>query len=230
MLKAIVFDFDGVIADSEPLHYRAFLKVAQEFGVTFTYDQYLRDFIGFDDRDAFRVMLGAKPGAIASPTIEEKVGRLTLLKAKAFELAVEEGIDTIPGTVDLIKQAGAQMPIAIASGATRADIDLILAKLGLAHLFSTIVSADDVERSKPDPASYRMAVELLTRKHPKADLAPEFCLAIEDTHAGLTSAKTAGLMTLGVATTGPAESLSVAHRVIAGPHETNLDQLRAWFG
>lgn len=228
MLRAIVFDFDGVIVDSEPLHYRTFLRVAQGLGMSFDYDEYLERFIGFDDRDAFRSMLGLPTGVEGSDADRRRVAALVEEKADAFEAVVAEGIEPIPGVIELVKSAAAAGPIAIASGATTRDITLILGRLGLSHLFKTIVTADMVTRSKPDPASYAMAVNLLGVATP--GLMPSQCLAIEDTAAGLESARGAGLFTVGVTTTGPASKLHRAHRVIDGFAGLTMDQLRTWVG
>lgn len=230
MLKAIVFDFDGVIVDSEPLHYRAFLRIGKTLGADFTYEEYLDKYIGFDDRDAFRAMLGKPTGRAGNAADEKKIHELIESKADAFEAVVNEGIETIPGMVDLIKQAGAALPIAIASGATRRDIDLILKKLGLSQMFQTIITADLVEASKPDPASYRLAVKALVEKHPGKGVSAGECLAIEDTAAGIESARGAGLMTLGLASTGPTEKLHRANRVITSAKGLTLDELSKWFG
>jgi len=229
MLKAIVFDFDGVIVNSEPLHYRAFLRVAKPLGLAFSYDEYLARYIGYDDRDAFRVMLGLQAGVPGSPQQQEQIAQLIEEKANAFEAVVDEGIDTIPGMVDLVEEAAASMPIAIASGATRRDITLILDKLGLTDRFLTIVSADVVDRSKPDPASYSLAIRRLHELNPLAELKPRDCLSIEDTAAGIESARGAGLKTLGLATSCPASALHRANRVIDSAKGLTLTQLREWF-
>lgn len=222
MIEAIVWDFDGVIVDSEPLHYRAFLEVARAFDVTFSYDEYLDRFIGYDDRDAFRVMLGQQPGG--SPN--EDVNQLQQLcedKAVAFEHCVAQGVNMLPGAAELIAEAHHAMPIAIASGATRHDIDLILNALGLTGSFQTIVSADDVAQSKPHPASYTMAAQHL-------GVAPGRCLAIEDTAAGIASARDAGLMTLAVMTTArDRTALLNAHRITDSLADVNLDTLQNWY-
>lgn len=230
MLKAIVFDFDGVLVDSEPLHYRAFLRIAEPLGVRFTYQEYLRTYIGYDDRDAFRVMLGLQPGRPGTPAEEERVHQMGLDKALAFQAVVDEGIEPIPGMIDLVREAGSAMPIAIASGATIADIRLILNKLQLAELFQVIVTADDVERSKPDPQTYRLAVEKLSRRHADKALTPGECLSIEDTAAGIASARGAGLMSLGLATSGNPADLHAAHRVELSAEGLNVSKLRQWFG
>lgn len=224
MLDAIVFDFDGVIVDSEPLHYQAFVMVGKSIGFEFTYDQYLAQYIGFDDRDAFRLMLAVSG---EEPT-EQRVAELCAMKQPAFDAIVKMGAASegiaIPGALALMDAcAEAGFPIAIASGATRADIELMLELLERRALFDVIVTADDVEHSKPDPASYAMAADRL-------GVTAGNCLAIEDTAAGLASAKGAGLQTLGLATTGSADALSAAGRVIDDLQGVTLEQLNAWYG
>ena len=235
MLKAIIFDFDGVIVDSEPLHFRAFARVAEPLGVTFDYQHYLKHLIGYDDRDAGRIMLAQAAGAGANARPEDyrgderRIAAFREEKGRVFEQIVREGVPTIPGVVRLIEEAGAQMPIAVCSGATRADIDLILSGIKLNATFKTIVSADDVARSKPDPACYALAVERLARMHPALRLAPGDCLAIEDTAAGIASARGAGLQTLGLLTTSPRSELHRAQRVVENLEGVSVGQLRAWY-
>jgi HAD superfamily hydrolase (TIGR01509 family) len=229
MLKAIVFDFDGIIVDSEPLHYRAFLRVGERLGVRFSYEEYLDTYIGYDDRDAFRVMLGLPAGAKSGGADEARIAALVEEKADAFEAIVGEGIAPIAGAPELIRGLSGVVPIAIASGATARDIELILRRLDLHASFEAIVSADQVAKSKPDPASYALAVETLARRLPALRIEPGDCLAIEDTAAGVESARGAGLLTLGMTTTGTAEKLHRAHRVVAGFEGLTWEGLRAWF-
>lgn len=236
MLKAVVFDFDGVIVDSEPLHFRAFVRVAESIGVTFDYDHYVQHLIGYDDRDVCRLLLARSTGAggDAGPdkcsVDEDHVCALKDRKGKLFEQIVGDGVAAIPGATRLIETASSQMPIAISSGATRADIDLILDALGLIGRFDPIVSADDVARSKPDPESYRQAVAGVAAGNPHLRLEPGDCLAIEDTTAGIESARGAGLWTLGLTTSGPAERLTRAHRIAESLEELTIERLQQWFG
>ncbi|MEM6457921.1 MAG: HAD family phosphatase [Planctomycetota bacterium] len=223
MPEAIVFDFDGVIVDSEPLHHRAFAVVGEPLGFTFTYEQYLAEYVGFDDRDAFRLMLRT----LGEEPTPGRVAELCRAKQSAFEAVAEDtaaaGSIAVPGALGLIDAwADAGRPRAIASGATRADIDLMLRLLDRTQTFQVIVTADDVERSKPDPASYALATRRL-------GVPPEHCLAIEDTAAGLASATAAGLRTLGLTTTGPAEALHQAERIAPDLTRITPEQLDAWY-
>ena len=227
-MKAIVFDFDGVIFDSEPVHFQAFLMVSKGLGIEFDYQKYLQDFIGFDDRDAFRVMLDMI--GFEGPK-RDRIAELCQQKQDAFEALVHAGAaKPIDGVIDFLKQIkAAGIPFAVASGATRLDIDLMLDSIGLKDTFDIIVTADDVAASKPHPETYSKAVEMLAQKHADQDIQPQRCLAIEDTSAGIKSARAAGLQVLGITTSNPAEALHEAHRVIDAFEEVSPAQLKDGF-
>ena len=234
MPKAIIFDFDGVIVDSEPLHYQAFVLVGKSLNFEMTWEQYLTQYIGFDDRDAFRYMLAQAIEAGHTPDVQDVDVTLAELIAKkqlAFEAIAESGTAAIPGSIELIEQAhAANLPIAIASGATHADIEQMLRLLKIRDRFEVIVAADDVERSKPDPTTYAKAFEKLAARHPHHGLTPETTLAIEDTSAGLASALGAGLQTLALRTTSPDASLQKAGRVVEDLAGVTLATLDQWYG
>ena len=203
-LTALLFDFDGVLVDSEPLHFAAFAEVADDLGVSLTYERYLETYIGFDDREAFETLL-AEAG---EPAYAARVARLTEEKAPRFArlAAAAAAADRLafPGSVAFVRGAvAAEIPRAIASGATRADIVLMLGLIGLGDAFEIVVSADDVARSKPDPETFRLAAE-------RIGVPPGACLAIEDTAAGLASATSAGMHTLGVTQSHDAATLRAA--------------------
>ncbi len=223
MLQAIVFDFDGVLVDSEPLHYQAFAMVGKSLGVSFTWDQYLAQYIGFDDRDAFRLMLAVN----GEEATEKRITELCAAKQAAFLAITQAGATggslALPGSVELLDECvAAKLPVAIASGATTADIHLMLDLIDRRHCFPVIVSADDVEHSKPHPASYALAAQRL-------GVEPRHCLAIEDTAAGLASAAAAGLQTLALTTTGHPDVLKQAQRIVENLRGVGLDQLRQWY-
>ncbi|MEX2672771.1 MAG: HAD family phosphatase [Phycisphaeraceae bacterium] len=220
MLEAIVFDFDGIVVDSEPLHYKAFLLIAEPLGISFSYQQYKQEYIGFDDRDGFRAMF-AQHGL---PLDDQRLAQLIADKAEAFEQIVGN-ITPFPGVRALIEAAAAAVPTAICSGAMRSDIDAILpAVLGEHHAdrFKTIVTADDVTRSKPDPESYALAASRL-------GINPARAIAIEDTPAGLASAKAAGFRTLAVTNTYPEAHLEEADHVVESLEQVDLEMLRNQF-
>lgn len=231
MPDAIIFDFDGVVVDSEPIHFAAFTRIASERKLRFpsTFDGYKSEgFIGYDDRDAFRAMLGGVAGVPLDAAGEARIHELCELKLEVFANLCEAEPVSIPGILELWDELDkAQVPYAIASGAGRHDIDLMLK--GLNRSVAVIVSCDDVERSKPDPESYALAVRKLGA-HLKRDLKTERCLAIEDTPAGLRSARGAGLKTLGIPTTHtPEEIKAYADRVLETPKHVAWAQIKAMF-
>lgn len=209
MIKAVIFDFDGIIVDSERLHWAAFCKVLAPLGKTISWPEYVKTFIGFDDRDAFRH---------AVPNLG--TGELQILitkKASAFQKLIEsDGAAALPGSVALIKHLSGKIPIAICSGALRADILPILGNLGIEKTFDTIVTADDTHISKPDPAPYKLAMQRLNVKDG---------LAIEDTPAGIASAKGAGLKALAVTNSYPSELLTQADAIVASLEALTLEKL-----
>ena len=207
MFGAVIFDFDGVIVDSEPLHYRAIQAALATVGLGFGYDEYLARYVGFDDRDVFREALRAAGQAVA----EDRVAALCRLKAAAFRHLLDGDIPAVAGAAPLIRELAAQgVPLAVASGALEAEIRFVLGRLGLTDCFSVVVSSDQVAVSKPDPATYRLAVERLTAAFPNRGIRAGACLAIEDTACGVASARGAGLRVLALTTTTTALDLAGA--------------------
>lgn len=189
MLSAVIFDFDGIIVDSEPMHFRAFNEVLEPIGLKISWEAYCDTYIGFDDRDAFRAVF-AENGKKADP---EEIKRLIEQKAEVFQRCVQQGDATpLPGAVELIKSLPPRLRVALCSGALRQDILPIITTLGIADAFTVIVTAEDTPRSKPDPAPYRLTAEKLGIDNPAS------IVAIEDTPAGILSAKGAGLKVLAV--------------------------------
>src|ERR1051326_5529498 len=157
-LKAIVFDFDGVIANSEPLHFRAFRDVLAPAGVTLTEDDYYTRYLGFSDADLFQ-MIGA--GARPSWT-RDRIDSMIDEKARLMERLEREGPVLFPGAADAVRRAAAAVPLAIASGAIRPEIERTLAREQLFDFFTAIVAAGDTPQSKPSPEPYRLAVDRLS--------------------------------------------------------------------
>lgn len=204
--EAVIFDFDGVIVDTEPLHYAAFQRTLEPLGLNFTWQEYIDTYIGFDDRDAFRHVFSAKGTTIS----QEELHRLIDQKAAFFKEVIGAGVSAYPGALDLIFHLHAnKFPLAICSGALKADIDPILSMLGISGWFDVIVTADDVAASKPDPECYQLAFQRLQSVHHNC-FSKEATVAIEDTPAGISAAKDAGLMVFAVTNSYPAAKLGQA--------------------
>jgi len=219
VLRAIVFDFDGVIANSEPLHFQAFRHVLADEGVTLTEPDYYAHYLGFDDVGAFEA-IGQRRGAGWS---RERIRDLVARKAVRLEELERDVSVLFPGAADAIRRASDAMPIAIASGARGEEIRRVLDREGLSGCFTAIVAAEDTAVSKPAPDPYLRALALLApaRGH---RLEPSECVAIEDSHWGLESARTAGLRTVAVTNTYAADLLT-ADLTIGSLHDMDLDLL-----
>jgi beta-phosphoglucomutase len=193
--EAVLFDFDGILVDSEPMHYLAFTEVLDPLGMGFPWKEYVEIYMGFDDRDAFREAFRTR----GIDLDEENLAKLVAAKSRAFQDGLRNGVTSYPGAVPVIESLhAAGRPLALCSGALRSDIDPVLAQLGVALRFDVIVSADDVRRSKPDPESYALAFARLSERYPTLLTVPEKSVAVEDTPAGIRSAKGAGLRVLAV--------------------------------
>ena len=221
-LRAAVFDFDGVIVDSEPLHCRALRDALLPEGVEITDDEYVRVYLAHDDRAAIQKALDRHVGR-ADP---ERVDRIETRKIGLFAAMLHE-IPVFEGARELVLDLAAEMPVGIASGARRDEIEGVLACLGLRDAFQAIVGAEDAERTKPDPAPYSEAARRLAARAP--GLAPADCIAFEDSAAGIAAALGAGMKVVGVAHSYPAEKLRAAHRVVSSLAGLDAGSLRSLF-
>ena len=219
---AIVFDFDGVIANSEPLHFRAFRDVLAERGVELSEPAYYTRYLGFDDLGAFRAIRDQDRGRTWS------AGELTSLtadKAMRMEALERDASVLFPGAADAIRRAAAAVPIAIASGALGVEIGRVLDGANLTHHFRAIVAAEDTAAGKPAPDPYQRAVALLSASIGDAVLAAD-CVAIEDSRWGIASARAAGLRAVGVTSSYDAAELSQADLIIESLAELDITGLQ----
>ena len=223
-LRAIVFDFDGVLANSEPLHLRAYQDVLVNEGVTLSERDYYARYLGYDDVGVFRTLSADRGRGWTNVDIE----RLIADKAARLEALERHHSILFPGAAEAVKRAALAVPIAIASGALGAEIRRVLEREQLTSWFTAIVAAEDTPVGKPAPEPYRRAVELLGREAggvlPAAD-----CVAVEDSRWGLESARRAGLRTVGVAQTYQRSALSDADLIIDTIESLDLGDLaRLW--
>jgi beta-phosphoglucomutase len=219
MLRAIVFDFDGVLADSEPLHLQAYQDILAGEGIALAEDDYFTRYLGYDDVGAFAA-IGRDRGRTWSRT---DIDRLVARKAVRLE-ALERDVSVLfPGAASAVRRASIAVPIAIASGARGEEIRRVLEREQLSSCFTAIVAAEDTPVSKPSPEPYLRAVELLAATI--GDLAPGECVALEDSRWGLQSARAAGLRTVGVAQTYERSALLEADLVIDTIESLDLREL-----
>jgi HAD superfamily hydrolase (TIGR01509 family) len=221
--SALIFDFDGVIADDEPLHLAAFQHVLAAEGITLTREAYYARYLGFDDHDAIVAALG-EAGRPPAPAV---VRSLMTAKAERFLALVRDGAPIFPGVATFVRASAARVPLAIASGALRREIELILTQAALAECFTAIVSAEDVREGKPAPEGFLGALERLRARVP--ELAPGACLVIEDSQPGVEAARRAGMRCLAVTNSYPAEALRGADLVVGSLEEVGWDRLASLF-
>ncbi len=223
-MDAIVFDFDGVVIDSEPIHLMGFQQVLAPLGVDITEAQYYETYLGYDDRDCIRIASGDHGVQIT----DEQLIQLIAEKTQLVQAALTKSVTALDGALELIRAAyDTGMPLAICSGALRDEIELPCRTLGILEKFSVVVSAQDVAVSKPDPACYLLALQQL-RSATGKQLPADKCIAIEDSPAGIESARSAGMKTLAVTTSYPAVHLTAADRIVeslAAVTCKNLDEL-----
>ena len=223
-LHAIVFDFDGVIADSERLHLRSYQEILAPEGITMSNEDYFSRYLGYDDVGVFKAV-GRDQGVAMD---EQRVTDLIARKGQRYESLSAAGEMLFPGAADFIRSAvAASVPIAIASGALTHEIEDVLERAGLRPLFPVIVGADQTEHSKPHPEPYQTAFARL-RAHTGRDLMTWRSVAIEDSRWGLVSARAADLRCVAVTNTySEAELRADAELVVAGLQALTLEALDA---
>ncbi len=221
MLRAVIFDFDGVITDSEILHFRAFNKVLGQHGLELTKKEYYSKYLGLSDIDCFESLIDEARLATEKSQVKALVEQKTVMFE---ELARTEGkiIEGVRPFLDML--TATRIPIAICSGALRAEIELILEDAGLRRLFDVIVSAEEVTKGKPDPEGFLLALSRLNETV-VAPITPGRCVVIEDSHWGLKAARAAGMHTVAVTNTYDAAQLTAAEKVVHGLSDLTLDDL-----
>ncbi len=230
MIRAILFDFNGILVDDEPIHLEMFQRVLAEEGIELTAAAYYERYLGFDDRGCFAAVL---EGAGEVPSVP-RLMRLSARKAAYYQERIRGGgYPLFPGAFELVRAAaGAGLMLGVVSGALREEVEGALRQAGVADFFKALVTADDVERGKPDPEGYRRALEALNGLPPLPErlLHPHEVVAIEDSPAGLAAAAEVGLTTLGIAHTYPVATLSSADAVVESLQGLDLAGLAALFG
>jgi len=224
MLRAVIFDFDGVIADSEFLHYKALNKVFNLHGVHVPRDIHWDKYLGYTDLENIQAVSDDYKMNLSPVQVRE----LALQKAAFFKELVHEETAILDGVETLIETLRRHhIRRAICSGAIRSDIEQMLAGSDFVDAFEVIITAEDVEKGKPDPQGYLLALRELNRDE-KDPILPAECVVIEDSHWGLAAADAAGMHPVAVTNTYPEEQLrDKAERVIARLDELSIEDLRS---
>ena len=224
MLRAVIFDFNGIIVDDEPIHFELLRRVFNEEGITLSEEEYYARYLGFDDRGAFTSAYREHRQPLKQPKLDELIER----KAAYYREAIRTKMRVFPGVESLIPVLARKLPLAIASGALRNEIEIILSSIGLFNAFRAIVSAEDVSRGKPEPEIFVKALARLnTSLNGESAIGPSECLVIEDSKEGIRGARQAGMKCLAVTNSHPPELLAEADSIIDTLEAVSLPQLEA---
>lgn len=207
---AVLFDFDGVIVNSEPLHYRAFRQVLAEDKIELSEEEYFSELIGFDDRGSFKHLF-QKRGIELTP---KDLLHILARKGRAMMRQIQtNAYQALPGVEALVRGLWRVYPLAICSASVREEIEIMLEGVSLRDCFAEIVAAEDVTVGKPDPQGYLLAMRRLSERYRKP-LHPHDCLVVEDAPRVIHSTKKTGFRTLGVTTSHFADKFSEADWVV----------------
>jgi beta-phosphoglucomutase len=207
-VAAVVFDFDGVLADTEQLHLAAYQEIFSTRGISLSRDEYYENYLGYNDEGVFRRLSDAHGLALT----DDDVVNLIAKKTEVFDQVVEKTDVLYPAAASCVQRLANDYPLGICSGALRHEIEMVLRRARLGGYIRFIVASGDTTQSKPAPDPYARAAQLHAFR-------PSECVAIEDSRWGIVSAKTAGLHCVGITNTYPASELSDADAIIASLDE-----------
>lgn len=222
MLRALIFDFNGIIVDDEPIHFELFKQVLAEEGIKLTEADYYARYLGFDDRGAFTAAYREHGRSLDEKLLARLIDRKTIY----YQSEIRSKVRIFPGVEKLVTTLVPVLPLAVASGALRQEIETILSAAGLLKHFAVIISAEDVDHGKPEPEIFLKALARLNAQvedgHP-IDAAD--CLVIEDSKEGIRGARRAGMKCLAVSNSHPTELLQEANAVVRSLEEVDLSLL-----
>jgi beta-phosphoglucomutase len=204
--EAILFDFNGVIVDDEPLHALAFAQALQAEGHQVSERAYFERFLGLNDRELFEAYFAGPQGRTASGAMQP-LGWWVEAKARRYMALFEKGVRLFDGAEDFIRAASARWPLAVVSGALQAEIEYALQRFGLRACFTCIVAAEQVQRGKPSPEGYLQARDAL---------GVGACLVIEDAPKGIAAGKAAGMQVVALSHSCAPAALGEADLVLEG--------------
>ncbi len=223
-ILGMIFDFNGVLVDDEPLHFQAFKQTLERVGWTLNWEEYRETYLPYDDKNFFLNFLHDQGGPIEPKTINH----LIKLKSQEYLDMVEKEPPMIEPSVCFVNQLPPEVFLAVASGAARTEIEFILEHVGLLKRFLTIVAAEDVINGKPHPEGFQKALGGLQTHLP--GLKASQVVGIEDSYRGVPAVQAAGMKCIAVATTYPANRLCEADLVIDNFEGWTLERLETALG
>jgi beta-phosphoglucomutase len=227
MLRAIIFDFNGIILDDEPLHFLSMQQAVAQAGITITQEEYWTHYLPLDAERCLETICKLHNVQL-SP--DQRHGLLQS-KSERYSRLLQSKYPLFPGAERFIRTAAARYPLAIASGARRVEIENALAVSNLMSHFCVIVAAEDFVLGKPHPESFLLALKILNERlnGKSSPILPGDCLVIEDAVAGVDGARAAGMKCLAVSNSYPPDRLLSANRVVTSLEEVELESLSRIF-
>ena len=221
MVRAVIFDFDGVITDSEILHLRAFNQSLAPYCVEISTKDYYKNYLGYSDFDCYKKLIDNGLLKINERQIDDIVKK----KSKIFEELTKTEGRTIEGVHEFLQMLeDNNIPMAICSGSLLVEIEVILEESGLRHYFTEIVSAEQVKKGKPHPEGFLLCLKKLNKKS-RPPIAAGECIVIEDSHWGLQAGKAAGMHTVAVTNSYDAGQLSMAEKIVSNLNVLTIENL-----
>jgi len=208
MVRAVIFDFDGVLVDSERLHYEALAYALREKGMDLTWEEFKVGCIGVPDQDAVKWAL--KRNGVED---DEQVSKVLQRKTEIYDAWLKDRLPAVDGMTDVVKVLASKFALAIASGSFRYQIEAVLSREGVRDLFPVIVGHEDCEKGKPDPTPFLLAMERLN-EFVSPPLRPHECLVVEDSPAGIQAAREAGMRCIALRSYYEDEALKDAEIIV----------------
>jgi beta-phosphoglucomutase len=222
VIRAVIFDLDGTLADTEPIHFEAFQEILRTDGIAVSREDYFTRLIGYTDHDVFAVLLreGGRDAALA------EVRALMERKAALYQAMITGRDVMYPGAADFVRDCARRFPLMLVTGTLRNEAEMILGGGKVRELFLDIIAAEDVEHGKPAPDGFLTGLGrfgFILR--PRPSIVGAECLVIEDTAAGIEAAHLAGMRVLAVCQTASAAQLNAAELIRPSLRETDLDDV-----
>lgn len=206
-INTILFDFNGLIVDDEPIHFELFQKVLADEEIELSEELYWGEYLGYDDKGLFTAIYERNDKKLTPKIMNFLIEK----KNKLYFPTLKEKLKLFPGVDEFIKKVSEKYHLAVVSGALKSEIEFVLEESNLRSYFPLIVAADDTKRGKPDPEGFVIGMAQIKKQHP--EVKPETCLVLEDSLAGIEAAHRAGMKVIAMPHTYPKDKLGEADHI-----------------